>query len=166
MNNGGYMRVLKNGEVNKNMILQIRKTIMSDSKEVKQFLGINSSNITSILPIKNRDFNIWVLCTDDDQIVGFLSFIDNDNDVKFIKSFYIVPTFRKHEYGRYFINNLYENYFKLECRINPGNNIMYELVKSIGMRGEKSNISKMLPLDTEPIWWSNYKNGSIKGGIK
>ncbi|QVK16957.1 GNAT family N-acetyltransferase [Mycoplasmatota bacterium] len=127
----------------------MRKTIISDNKEVKQFLGINSSNITSVLPIKNRNFNIWFLCSDNDQIIGFLSFDDMDNDVKFIKSFYIVPTFRKRGYAKYFINNLHENYSKLECRINPGINIMYKLVKSVGMRGEKSTFSKMLSLDTE-----------------
>ncbi len=159
--NGGYMRILKNNEINNNMIKQMRKTIISDSKEVKQFLGINSSNITSVLPIKNINFNIWFLCEDDDQIIGFLSFDDMDNDVKYIKSFYIVPTFRKHGYGRNFINKLYENYPKLECRINPGNSIMYKLVKSIGMREEKFTNSRRLPLDTEPIWWSNYKTDSI-----
>jgi hypothetical protein len=66
---------------------------MSDNKEVKQFLGINSSNITSVLPINITDFNIWVLCTEDYQIVGFLSFLDKDNDVKY-KCQYINGSFQ------------------------------------------------------------------------
>lgn len=150
------MRILKNDEVNKNMIEQIRKTILSESKEVKQLLGIKYNNITSEIPIKSRGFNIWVLCSDDNRIIGFLSF-SNIKDAMFIKLLYIMPIFRSQGFGRYFLNYLYENYSKLVCKINQGNNLMYGLVKSIGMRGEKSIISGITPLNSQPIWWSNYK---------
>jgi GNAT superfamily N-acetyltransferase len=132
--------------------------MISDTLEVKQYFGVNSSNVRNILPIKNRDFNIWVLF-EKRNVVGFLTFQDKKDDVKFLKEFYVLPEYRKKGYGKQILMSLYLQRHKIECRINPGNERMYRLVKVINLRGEKSLVSKWKKdKDIPPIWWSNYKD--------
>ena len=152
------MKILKNNEINSDTIKQIRKIVISDSKETKFFLGISSSNISVTLPIKNRSFNIWVLYSDENNLIGFLTFEDEDDGVKFLKGLYIVPRFRKQGFAKLLINNLYAEHPKLECKINPGNDVMYKLAKTVKMRGEKSKIDFRKTSEDVPIWWSNYRN--------
>lgn len=152
------VRILKNNEVDSGTIKQIRKIVMSENKETKFFLGINSSNITETLPIKNRNFNIWVLYSDENHLIGFLTFEDKENEVKFLKVFYIASQFRKQEFGKLFINRLYEMHPKLECKINLGNDLMCKLVKSVKMRNEKSAFNFLNTSKDMSIWWSNYNS--------
>jgi GNAT superfamily N-acetyltransferase len=132
--------------------------MISDTFEEKQYLGVNSSNVRSILPIKNRDFNIWVFF-EKRNVVGFLTFQDKKDDVKFLKEFYVLPEHRNKGYGKQILFSFYSQHHKIECRINPGNERMYRLVKFINLRGEKSMISQWKKdKGMLPIWWSNYKN--------
>jgi len=134
--------------------------MISDTLEVKRYLGVNSSNLISVLPIKNREFNIWVFY-ERSSIVGFLTFKDNKDDVKLLKELYVLPEHRKKGYGKQMLLSLYSQHHKIECKINSGNERMYRLAKAINMRGEKSKVSQWIKnKDIRPIWWSNFKDNN------
>lgn len=156
------MKIIKNENIPSIDIKTLRRSIISESKEIKNFLGIDSSNINAALPIKKRDFDIWIYYQHE-SIIGFLSFNKStyESEVKFIKEFYVLPNFRNKGYGRTMLKFLLEDFPKIECRINPGNVYMYRLVKSIGMKGEKSIMTPLKPKGTQPMWWSNYKEDSF-----
>ena len=152
------MDIIKNENISSDTIYFLRKSMISDTFEVKHYLGVNSSNVRSLLPMKNRDFNIWVFF-EKRNVVGFLTFKDNKDDVKFLKEFYVLPEYRNKGYGKQILLSLYSQHHKIECKINPGNERMYKLVKVINLRGEKSVILKWKKdKGMHPIWWSNYKD--------
>jgi GNAT superfamily N-acetyltransferase len=151
------MDIIINENIRSETIYFLRKRMISDTFEVKQYLGVNSSNLRSILPIKNREFNIWVF-RERLNIVGFLTFKDNKDDVKFLKEFYVLPEHRNKGYGKQMLLSLYSQHHKIECKINTGNERMYRLAKIINLRGEKSIVFRwMKNIDIRPIWWSNFK---------
>ena len=152
------MDIIKNENISSATICFLRKRMISDTFEVKRFLGVNSSNVRTLLPIKNRYFNIWVFL-EKHNVVGFLTFKENKDDVKFLKEFYVLPEYRNKGYGKRILFSFYLQYYKIECKINPGNERMYRLGKIINLRGEKSIVSQLkMGRDIPPIWWSNYKN--------
>lgn len=152
------MDILKNENVDSKIIKFFRKSIVSETSEVKHHLGATSSNITSLLPRRNRDFNLWVFY-EGINLVGFLTFEDKKEDVKFIKEFYVLPKYRNKGFGKKIFICLHSEHPKLECKINPDNHQMYRLAKVINLRGEKSPIVAMLKKkETHPLWWSNYKS--------
>ena len=152
------MDIIINENIRSETIYFLRKRMISDTFEVKQYLGVNSSNLRSILPIKNREFNIWVF-RERLNIVGFLTFKDNKDDVKFLKEFYVLPEHRNKGYGKQMLLSLYSQHHKIECKINTGNERMYRLTKIINLRGEKSKVIQgMKNKDIHPIWWSNFKD--------
>ncbi|MGE4342018.1 MAG: GNAT family N-acetyltransferase [Bacilli bacterium] len=151
------MDIIINENIRSETIYFLRKRMISDTFEVKQYLGVNSSNLRSILPIKNREFNIWVF-RERLNIVGFLTFKDNKDDVKFLKEFYVLPEHRNKGYGKQMLLSLYSQHHKIECKINTGNERMYRLAKIINLRGEKSIVFRwMKNIDIRPILWSNFK---------
>jgi len=151
------MDIIINENIRSETIYFLRKRMISDTFEVKQYLGVNSSNLRSILPINNREFNIWVF-RERLNIVGFLTFKDNKDDVKFLKEFYVLPEHRNKGYGKQMLLSLYSQHHKIECKINTGNERMYRLAKIINLRGEKSIVFRwMKNIDIRPIWWSNFK---------
>lgn len=152
------MDIIINENIRSETIYFLRKRMISDTFEVKKYLGVNSSNLRSILPIKNREFNIWVF-RERLNIVGFLTFKDNKDDVKFLKEFYVLPEHRNKGYGKQMLLSLYSQHHKIECKINTGNERMYRLAKIINLRGEKSIVSQLIKnKDIRPIWWSNFKD--------
>jgi GNAT superfamily N-acetyltransferase len=151
------MEIIKNNEIESNLIKQLRKQIVSDNADVKRFLGINSSNITTELPLKNRNFHIWIFLSMA-EIIGYVSFDDQNEDIKFIKALYVLPKHRNKGYGRQIIHELYQQHPKLECKINSQNNAMYRILKYAKMKGEKSGVSLMLSKEFQPVWWSNHKS--------
>ncbi len=152
------MDIIINENVRSETIYFLRKRMISDTFEVKKFLGVNSSNLRSILPIKNREFNIWVF-RERLNIVGFLTFKDNKEDVIFLKLFYVLPEHRNKGYGKQMLLSLYSQHHKIECKINIGNERMYRMAKIINLRGEKSIVIQGIKnKDIHPIWWSNFKD--------
>ncbi len=141
-------------------IYQLREYLRRETKEVKRYLGITVADLTKDLPIRNRDFDIWIGFTKQNQIIGFISFKVDDDCIAFIKSIYIVPEFRQMGYGIQLVKELLNKYSKVECRINEGNNSMYKLAKSVGLKGEKRSILLSNNSKSPSIWWSNYKSES------
>lgn len=154
------MDIIINENIRSETIYFLRKRMISDTFEVKQYLGVNYSNLRSILPIKNREFNIWVF-RERLNIVGFLTFKDKKDDVIFLKLLYVLPEHRNKGYGKQMLLSLYSQHHKIECKINSGNERMYRLAKAINMRGEKSKVSQWIKnKDIRPIWWSNFKDNN------
>lgn len=152
------MEILKNENVDSKIIKFLRKSIMSETPEVKHHLGAISSNITKLLPIRNRDFNLWVFY-EELNLVGFLTFQDKKDDVKFIKEFYVLPKNRNKGFGKKILLCLHSEHPKLECKINPDNHQMYRLASVINLRGEKNQMANQSEnRGTHPRWWSNYKS--------
>ena len=154
------MDIIKNENISSDTIYFLRKSMISDTFEVKHYLGVNTSNVRTLLPIRYRYFNIWTFF-EKRNVIGFLTFKDNEDDVKFIKVFYVLPEHRNKGYGKQILLNFYSQHHKIECKINPGNERMYRLVSFINLRGEKSTISQWTKdKGIPPIWWSNYKNNN------
>lgn len=165
------MRVLKNDELTARQIKQLRIVILAENKDVQFFLGLGSSNINKALPLKARDFEIWVAFFEKNEILGFVSFCDGYEGSKFIKVFYILPKYRRYGYGKELFHVLKNEYEKLECRTKPDNQNMYKFLKSVGMRCEKpilnnSNLSINDRLLRWSNWWSNYKSDKAYESVK
>lgn len=150
------MLIIKDSEVNSLIIKRIREIILTETDQIKRLIGINSSNIVSQIPIKNRDFHIWVYINDD-KLVGFVTFAEREKSVIFIRALYVTREHRNQGIGAEIMNDVLELYPKIECRVNNDNFPMYNLLRSLGFRGEKSTVSFLKPRDSNPIWWSNYK---------
>jgi len=150
------MLIIKNSEVKSALIKRIRNVILAETDQIKRLIGINSSNIVSQIPIKNRDFHIWVYINDD-KLVGFVTFAEREKSVIFIRALYVTREHRNQGIGAEIMNDVLELYPKIECRVNKNNFPMYSLLRSLGFRGEKSTVSFLKPRDSKPIWWSNYK---------
>lgn len=100
------------------------------------WLGVLISDIPKDLPIKKRDFDIWVLIKND-HTIGFVSFKVGSNDIVFIKQLYVCPDYRNRGYARRLLLDLLEKHPKIDCTINEGNEAMYHLVESVGIRRHK-----------------------------
>ena len=150
------MLIIKNSEVESDLVKRIRNVILAETDQIKRLIGINSSNIVSQIPIKNRDFHIWVYINDD-RLVGFVTFAEREESVIFIRAIYVTREHRYQGIGAKIMNDVLELHPKIECRVNNDNFPMYSLLRSLGFRGEKSFVSFLKPKDSMPIWWSNYK---------
>lgn len=150
------MEIIKDTDVNSILIKRIRQIMLTETDLIKKLIGINSSNIVSEMPIKNRDFHIWVYINDD-RLVGFVTFAEREESVIFIRVLYVTREHRNQGIGAKIMNDVLELYPKIECRVNNDNFPMYSLLRSLGFRGEKSIVSFLKPRDSNPIWWSNYK---------
>lgn len=150
------MQIIRNSEAGPVLIKRLRSVILAEADYIKTLIGINSSNISSELPIKNRDFHIWVYINDD-RLVGFVTFAEREESVIFIRALYVTREHRNQGIGAKIMNDVLELYPKIECRVNNDNFPMYSLLRSLGFRGEKSIVSFLKPRDSKPIWWSNYK---------
>lgn len=150
------MIIIKNSEVESALIKRTRCVILAETDLIKKLIGINSSNIASELPIKNRDFHIWVyIC--DNKLLGFITFAEKEESVIFIRALYVTREYRYQGIGVKIMNDVLELYPKIECRVNNDNFPMYSLLRHLGFRGEKSIGSFLKPRDSNPIWWSNHK---------
>jgi GNAT superfamily N-acetyltransferase len=150
------MEIIKDTDVNSILIKRIRQIMLTETDLIKKLIGINSSNIVSEMPIKNRDFHIWVYINGD-RLVGFVTFVEREESVIFIRALYVTREHRNQGIGAKIMNDVLELYPKIECRVNNDNFPMYSLLRSLGFRGEKSIVSFLKPRDSKPIWWSNYK---------
>jgi len=155
-----YVKIVRNENVNSSMIHHIRRSIRNGPKESRILLGTNISDIGKEFPIKNRKFDIWILKSDLDSIIGAISFKVNEDGIAFIRQFFIVPQFRNQGYGRRILSNLIIEYPKIDCLINPGNIYMYQLAESVGIKRHKPSQSmmKLCGSDKTPLsrCWSNY----------
>lgn len=153
---GVNIKLIKNKNIQSKMILSLRALLMKDERKTRKLLGVDSNNMVESLPIRNRDFELWVVISDIDELVGFVSFVIDEKEL-FIKELYIGPTFRRNGYGRQVYAELLKEFSKISCRINQGNQLMYKFAHSVGLRGEKGS-----PLFSnsrlKPVWWSNYKS--------
>ena len=150
------MKIIKDTDVNSILIKRIRQIMLTETDNIKKLIGINSSNIVSEIPIKYRDFHIWIYINDDEP-VGFVTFAEREESVIFIRALYVTSEHRNQGLGTKIMNDVIELYPKIECRVNNDNFPMYSLLRSLGFRGEKSIVSFLKPRDSKPIWWSNYK---------
>jgi GNAT superfamily N-acetyltransferase len=131
------MRLIKNDEVTSSMIHKLREELKADTKQVRGWLGIvRVSDIPKDLPINKRDFNLWVLL-DNDHIVGYISFKVGSIDIAFIKQLYICSSYRRRGYGRRLLMDLIDVHPKIDCTINEGNEVMYYLAETVGIRRHK-----------------------------
>ncbi len=136
------MKIIKNEYITSGIIKKLRELIKSEDKKAKHFLGINSKNIVSSLPIKNRNFEMWSIIIENAPI-GFLSFCLQPNGVVFIKTLYISNCFRRKGYGTIVIKKLNTIYDRLECIINKGNEIAYRFYRKMGFKPDETST----PLD-------------------
>jgi GNAT superfamily N-acetyltransferase len=150
------MLIIKNLEVESALIKKIRSVILAETDQIKKLIGINSSNIVSEIPIKNRNFHIWVYINDD-KLIGFVTFAEREESVIFVRALFVTREHRYRGIGAKIMNDVLELYPKIECRVNNDNFPMYSLLRHLGFRGEKSIGSFLKPRDSNPIWWSNHK---------
>ena len=131
------MRIIKNDEVTSSMIHKLRAELKADSKQVRRLLGITRvTDITKDLPIKYRDFNIWVL-VEDDHITSYITFVFGTDNILSIKQLYVCHKFRRRGHASLLFLKLKELYPKIDCVINRGNSVMYQFAESVGLRREK-----------------------------
>lgn len=152
---GGFKVILKNNKISRDRIKEIRESLKEETKDVRDYLGIDSNNLKCNFPIRDRDFSIWIYLDDCENLIGTLTYEVEESNVVFLKIFYILPEYRNKGYGRKMIEELLKVYPSVSCKINKNNIKMQKLVKKLGFKGEKnSRINSLFKKEQKPLWWS------------
>lgn len=148
--------IVKNVDIENDMIKELRKLLMKDEPHIRRMIGIDSTNLVEALPIRNRDFGLWISVIDN-EVIGYISYGAGTDEEAFVKAIYIAKDFRGKGYGTKLLSAFLTENPRISARVNQGNLAMYNLFNKLGVRGEKDSIF-FSDKRSWPIWWSNYKN--------